>query len=311
MRRSGAGLSAPARPEPLAGEGPEARRLRLAADDARRLAEDRATQGRRQAALWEASAAIVVGRVERVRPARVGFYGPGQSALVRPVRWIKGEGRARSSRRPFWLRHAGETSCGPYGGGDAVDGKPGELFVLFAGRPRLSSKAIIDWWGEAPQWTAASSRRLAPRPSRPRRNGGVGGAGHPAALVGVSAYRPSSAAASARIALSDPAHQPGREPSTIRPSGVAARQAQRSVCALPGAATAPVWRRRRRRSKSGAAWAAIVSNNASIWSFPNSLAGFGFYASGRVALQEDRSREDAKTRRRKQKFCSRGGAERV
>ncbi len=135
----------PPPPEPRAGESEQAYKARLEELAAAERAQLRAAMASRQAALWNESPIIFVGQVERVRPRKIYFHGPGQSALIRPVRWIKGKGGAGS----FWLRYEGESSCGPYGGGDAVDGKVGQRFVIFASRGRLTSSAVIDSIGAA------------------------------------------------------------------------------------------------------------------------------------------------------------------
>lgn len=57
---------------------------------------------------------------------------------MRPVRWLKGEG---SSRR-FLLNYAGLTDCGPYGGGEAVDGRVGDVFVVFVHDGQPSTEGV-------------------------------------------------------------------------------------------------------------------------------------------------------------------------
>jgi hypothetical protein len=83
---------------------------------------------RRQALLWDFNPRVFVARIERVKPVHLSFGGVGQSARLKPIRWLKGEEKNIS----FWLTYKGDTDCGPYGGGDAVDGKIGETFVIFA-----------------------------------------------------------------------------------------------------------------------------------------------------------------------------------
>ncbi len=133
----------PPPPEPRPGESEQAYNARLKELAAAQRAEGQAVIATRQATLWNESPIIFVGQVERVRPMQTDGAGP--SALIRPVRWIKGKGGANS----FWLRHRGMTSCGPYGGGDAVEGKVGQRYIVFASRRRLSSKAVIHSVGAA------------------------------------------------------------------------------------------------------------------------------------------------------------------
>lgn len=94
----------------------------------------------RQAWLWQESPAIFIGKVSKIRLGKAPFYGPGQSAFILPVKWIRGA----PSRKGFWLEYKSFTSCGPTGGGDAVDGKAGERFILFAKAGAPSSDRVID-----------------------------------------------------------------------------------------------------------------------------------------------------------------------
>ncbi|MFM5907645.1 MAG: hypothetical protein ACKOPO_08680 [Novosphingobium sp.] len=133
----------PPPPRQAAGESDVDYRARMAKLQADMAAAVRTGISQRQARLWDESPSIFIGEVVKTRRGHAPFYGPGQSAFIRPVKWIRG---APSGKR-FWLDYKSYTSCGPVGGGDAVDGKPGERFVLFAGSGALKSETVIDTIG--------------------------------------------------------------------------------------------------------------------------------------------------------------------
>ncbi len=135
----------PPPPARVTGETAEAYKARLAAmDKAMRAAGNQALADRQKRA-WDSAALIFIARVEQVRPVKLTYYGPGQTAQVKVLRWIKGKAKGGK----FWISYKGETSCGPVGGGDAVDGKVGELFVVMASGAPLSSARVIDSFGAA------------------------------------------------------------------------------------------------------------------------------------------------------------------
>lgn len=137
----------PVHDEPLVGETAEAFQQRV---EARRAQEEADRQARliafqRQA--WEEASSVVIARVTRREEAvplrnRYGevYYRTPRTHL-RVVRWLKGEARGRPS---FGVRYAGLTSCGPYGGGDAVNGAVGEEFVVFLSAGRLHESRVTD-----------------------------------------------------------------------------------------------------------------------------------------------------------------------
>jgi hypothetical protein len=130
----------PSPPPKEAGEGDQAYQMRMQKRDDDARARFRQQTALRQALLWDFSSVILIARIERVKPVRLSFGHQGQSVRLKPTRWIKGEGK----RLTFWLRYAGETDCGPYGGGDAIEGKIGEEFVVFARAGNLSSVSVED-----------------------------------------------------------------------------------------------------------------------------------------------------------------------
>lgn len=144
----------PPPPPPDRGETDAAYRARLVRLAAAEQAQWRLDRGRAQAAQWQASTLVFVGRVERVQTSPEPYRGA-PSVLVRPVRWLKGQGSGRLVR----MQYTGMTTCGPYGGGDAVRGKAGEHFVLFAGQLPGDSRPAIDSvgtrWAVEPRVVAA------------------------------------------------------------------------------------------------------------------------------------------------------------
>jgi hypothetical protein len=87
---------------------------------------------------WNESESVFLARIERAETIEFdGYYETVPRVHLRPLRWIKGSG---SSRR-FRLSYEGMTSCGPYGGGEAVEGAVGDVFLVFVreGRPRQRS----------------------------------------------------------------------------------------------------------------------------------------------------------------------------
>lgn len=132
----------PPPPPPEAGESNEAYQTRLAALRAAEAEVNAQRVLQMQQGWWDESQSVLLARVVRRDSIRLKdnwgeIYGRSPRVLLRPVRWLKGSG---SSRR-FRLNYEGLTSCGPYGGGDAVDGEIGEVFVVFVreGRPRQDS----------------------------------------------------------------------------------------------------------------------------------------------------------------------------
>lgn len=111
----------------------EALRVEAAAADIGRRAE-----WERQA--FETAHAVLIARVERTgQTVRVDDYNQSPRPTLRPVRWLKGAGPART----FRVRYSEFTSCGPVGGGDAVTGAVGEQFLVFVREGRPHERAIM------------------------------------------------------------------------------------------------------------------------------------------------------------------------
>ena len=126
----------PPPPLPIPDESSEAWQARVAA-------EAQASLVALQHQWWDASQSVLLARVERRDTVRLRDFDPNVEAprvLLRPVHWLKGSGPSRR----FRLTYTGMLSCGPYGGGEAVDGAVGEVFIVFVGegRPRQESVFI-------------------------------------------------------------------------------------------------------------------------------------------------------------------------
>ena len=128
----------PPPPLPIPDESSEAWEARVTAEAQAQLV---ATQRH----WWESAQSVLLARVEQRDTVRrrdptwdMSFESP--RVLLRPVHWLKGSGPSRR----FRLTYTGMSSCGPYGGGEAVDGAVGELFIVFVGegRPRQESVFI-------------------------------------------------------------------------------------------------------------------------------------------------------------------------
>jgi hypothetical protein len=121
----------PPPPPPAAGETIEAYQARLEE-------EARAQVSAYQRQWWNEAHSVLLARVVSVDSIRLrddwgAAYARSPRVHLRPVRWLKGSGPWRR----FRLNYQGLTDCGPYGGGEAVTGRVGELFVVFvrAGAP--------------------------------------------------------------------------------------------------------------------------------------------------------------------------------
>jgi hypothetical protein len=128
----------PPPPLPIPDESSEAWQARVTAEAQNELMN-------RQRQWWNDSQSVLLARVERRDTVRLrdawgdpNFEAP--RVLLRPVRWLKGSGPSRR----FRLSYTGMTTCGPYGGGEAVNGAVGEVFIVFVGegRPRQESVFI-------------------------------------------------------------------------------------------------------------------------------------------------------------------------
>lgn len=125
----------PPEPPPAPGESIEAWRARLDA-------EAQAQTASYQRGWWDQSQSVLLARIERIDSvpvrndwANVNTHSP--RVHLRPVRWLKGSGPSRR----FHLNITGITDCGPYGGGEAVNGRIGDVFLVFVrdGRPNQAS----------------------------------------------------------------------------------------------------------------------------------------------------------------------------
>jgi hypothetical protein len=134
----------PLPPPRLPGETDEAYAGRLEQLQAADRVRYRAGLAEWQAASWQKSSAIFVGRIEAARTVRLPFRtvsgDTSQKVKVRPVSWLRG----KASNQPIWVRHSGVTTCGPFGGGDAVNGKPGDTFLFLIGPEGHGPHRIID-----------------------------------------------------------------------------------------------------------------------------------------------------------------------
>lgn len=137
----------PVQDAPFVGETAEVFQQRV---EARRAQEEADRQARLiafQRQTWEEASSVVIARVvrrEEAVPLRNEYgevYGQSPRAHLRVERWLKGQARGRPS---FSVRYVGLTSCGPFGGGDAVDGAVGAEFVVFLSAGRLRQSRVIN-----------------------------------------------------------------------------------------------------------------------------------------------------------------------
>ncbi len=81
-----------------------------------------------QAEMWDKADLVFVARVEQSRTKlSTSPFGMMEVDLM-PLTWLKGQGGPWQ----FALGHAGEQICGPQPRFDAIAGKPGDTFIVFA-----------------------------------------------------------------------------------------------------------------------------------------------------------------------------------
>lgn len=137
----------PVQDAPFVGETAEAFQQRVEARRAQEEADLQAQLIAFQRQTWEEASSVVIARVvrrEEAVPLRNEYgevYGQSPRAHLRVERWLKGQARGRPS---FSVRYAGLTSCGSFGGGDAVDGAVGAEFVVFLSAGRLRESRVIN-----------------------------------------------------------------------------------------------------------------------------------------------------------------------
>ncbi|HVV32235.1 MAG TPA: hypothetical protein VHC73_03315 [Vitreimonas sp.] len=127
----------PPTPPPPPGESIEAYNARLAEEAQARVIGY-------QRGWWERAQSVLLARIERrdsisLKDDRGVTYARSPRVLLRPVRWLKGEGPPRR----FYLNYSGLTDCGPYGGGEAVDGEVGDFFVVFVSEGPASQASVV------------------------------------------------------------------------------------------------------------------------------------------------------------------------
>ncbi len=121
-------------PPPEFGEAQETYDARIAAMRAAQEAEREQAIINEQRQLWEGAESVLLARVVRTATVNLDF-GPSPRAYLQPLDWLKGRGPSRT----FFVNQEGWTSCGPYGGGHAVGGEVGEIYLVFVreGRPNM------------------------------------------------------------------------------------------------------------------------------------------------------------------------------
>ncbi|GAM97514.1 hypothetical protein U91I_01140 [alpha proteobacterium U9-1i] len=119
------------------GESAEAHAQRVAQWYADQAAQDAAWDLARQQRMWDQARTVLVARIERVRTKERDGLGATPTVTLRPVRWLKGQGRTRN----FTLTYTEMTSCGPLPAFDALQGGVGDQFVVYVDgdRPRQST----------------------------------------------------------------------------------------------------------------------------------------------------------------------------
>jgi hypothetical protein len=127
----------PPPPPPAPGESIEAWQARLEAEAQAQIAGY-------QRGWWEQSQSVLLARIERIDSVAIRNDWTGTNARsprvrLRPVRWLKGSGPPGR----FHLNVTGVSDCGPYGGGEAVNGRMGELFLVFVREGRPSQANVI------------------------------------------------------------------------------------------------------------------------------------------------------------------------
>jgi hypothetical protein len=125
--------------DPLPGETQEefSARLKLHLDGFQALQQMNAqrTEADRQAALWEASAAVAVVEVKALTrdiPTDTPM-GKGNRVDLKVAGWLKGPapGAKKGSPKTLSMRQTSFTSCGPMPMWDVFRGEPGDRFVVF------------------------------------------------------------------------------------------------------------------------------------------------------------------------------------
>lgn len=127
----------PPPPPPVPGESIEAWQARL-------QAEAQAQTAGYQRGWWDQSQSVLLARIERIDSVRVrndwaGTNTRSPRVYLRPVRWLKGSGSARR----FRLNITGISDCGPYGGGEAVNGHVGDVFLVFVREGQPTQASVI------------------------------------------------------------------------------------------------------------------------------------------------------------------------
>lgn len=131
-------LACPPPPMPpyFEGESQADYRARIEREQQKQHAAYLASYAKQQAEHYETADQVFVARITK-RGLHDGWR---KWADLKPVKWIKGKGKKRSYR----VRLAGSTSCGDYGGGDAVLLAEGELLLVML-RPDESKYARAEW----------------------------------------------------------------------------------------------------------------------------------------------------------------------
>ena len=94
---------------------------------------------------WENSNVIAIATIDNIKKINIKNYGSSNKVRLKITRLVKGS----SKTKHVWLQYTEITGCGPVGGGDAVRGKLGDVFVIFSESPRISSKSVTDTIGKS------------------------------------------------------------------------------------------------------------------------------------------------------------------
>ncbi len=112
---------------------------------ASRAIEDRDWQMKQQSNLFDMAKSLVIVRYDRQEPAGKTASGANwregePSAVLKPVRWVKGQGAATEMK----LGMSDPPPCGQMRGHAAYYGKPGDVFLVYLSGDVLTQKDVLE-----------------------------------------------------------------------------------------------------------------------------------------------------------------------
>ncbi len=98
-----------------------------------------------QGEMWKNNAIVALAVIDKIKPTNIKYYGKSNKVRLKILRFAKGS----SNIKHVWVHYTDVTTCGPFGGGDAVDGKLGDVFAIFSSSSNISSRSVTDTIGES------------------------------------------------------------------------------------------------------------------------------------------------------------------